>query len=394
MKPAGKTGAAADAVSAAAPPLQPEIRLRGTGEAPTAREGDVTNAAQHRERPWYLLAAGVALTVMALAVAVLLASPAAAPAYEAYQHGGIDDCETCHDMAHTDRPPTSDVCWTCHAGFQIVRSGDVCWTCHTPVQDMSWARSDAACLSTCHLRGAPGHYDVAFTHTTHAGGSSACTSCHSVSESATESGGSAHHTIPAPRLDLVTPAAAAPGATVTLTGAKLSWAALVRFGGVEARFTIVSDTSIVATVPEDAATGRVTVLSGGGLATSPADFIVLRPVAPTVTLWATPSIFALGRRVRLAGLLTPADSGGRRSRSPCSAAWPAAGRPRPPPRARRTPPAPTPGRTGRGSRHVPGARLVPGGSGWVRSGALAARGRLPPVRSSRRILLDQPDSLP
>lgn len=269
----------------------------------------MTNAAQHRSRPWYLLAAGVALAVLALAVAVLLASPAAAPAYEAYQHGDITDCETCHDMAHTDRTPTSDVCWTCHAGFQIVRSSDVCWTCHTPVQDMSWARTDAACLSTCHLRGRVG-YDVEFTHTTHAGGSSACTSCHSVTKSETESGGSAHHTIPAPRLDVVTPSAAAPGATVTLTGAKLSWAALVRFGGAEARFTIVSDTSIAATVPKDAATGKVTVLSGGGLATSPADFIVVRPVAPALTLRATPATFGLGRRVRLAGLLTPADSGG------------------------------------------------------------------------------------
>ena len=52
------------------------------------------------------------------------------------------------------------------------------------------------------------------------------------------------------------------------------------------------------------------MLSGGGMATSPADFVVLRPVAPTLTLRATPAIFALGRRVRLAGLLTPADSGG------------------------------------------------------------------------------------
>ena len=95
---------------------------------------------------------------------------------------------------------------------------------------------------------------------------------------------------------------------MTLTGRRFSWAAIVRFGGVKADFAITSDEQIAAVVPEAAVSGPVTVLSPGGTATSSADFVVLRPVAPTLTLRATPATFALGRRVRLAGLLTPADS--------------------------------------------------------------------------------------
>ena len=90
-----------------------------------------------------------------------------------------------------------------------------CWTCHAPGQDMGWARTDAGCTSTCHLRGGadlhprraprrlgrlhhvpPGHR-----------------------RSPSDPSGSPHHVVPAPRLDAVAPAAAPPGAAVTLTGA-------------------------------------------------------------------------------------------------------------------------------------------------------------------------------
>ena len=144
----------------------------------------------------------------------------------------------------------------------------------------------------------------------------------------------------------------------------------------EADFTVTSDEQIAAVVPEPAVSGPVTVLSPGGTATSSVDFVVLRPVAPTLTLRATPATFGLGRRVRLAGLLSPADSAVRRSPSSCSAAWPVPGRPRPPPRARRTRPAPTPGRTGRGMRARTGRA--------PRSRRRASGRRGPPSASARR----------
>jgi hypothetical protein len=250
-----------------------------------------------------LAAATVALALLALSA--LLLAPPGARAYSAYQHGGIDDCETCHTNAHTLWVPTDEHCVTCHTGYQAVRARNSCWTCHTPGQDMGWARTDASCLSTCHLRGG-----VDFAHTAHAGGNAACTSCHPLTASEADPAGSPHHVVPAPRLDAVTPAAAAPGASVTITGARLTWAKLVRFGVVDAAFAVVSDTQIVATVPAEANTGPVGVLSQGGSALSLTDFIVLRPeppAPPVLTLAAVPRAVALGRKVRLAGSMTPAD---------------------------------------------------------------------------------------
>ena len=258
---------------------------------------------QDQRRPVSLFPAVPALALVVL-VALLLA-PAGARAYSTYQHGGIDDCETCHTNAHTRWTPTDEHCITCHTGYQTVRTRNLCWTCHTPGQDMDWARTDASCLSTCHLRGG-----VEFAHTTHTGASAACTSCHPLTSSGTDPASSPHHAVPAPRLDAVAPAAAAPGARVTIAGARLSWAKIVRFGAVDAAFAVVSDTQIVATVPAGAQTGPVGVLSQGGSAVSLTDFIVLRPeppVPPVLTLAAEPRIVSLARKVRLAGRLTHAD---------------------------------------------------------------------------------------
>jgi hypothetical protein len=226
-------------------------------------------------------------------------------AYESYEHGGIVDCETCHVNAHTRWTPTDEHCITCHAGYQTVRTGRLCWDCHTPGQDMGWARTDAGCMSTCHLRGG-----ATFAHTAHPDRSTACTSCHAVSASSHDPAGSAHHVIPAPRLDAVAPTAAVPGSVVILSGERFTWAAIVRFGGVNAAFTIDSDRQITAVVPAAAVSGPVAVLSPGGLATSTTEFVVLRPVTLTLTLLASPSSVPLGRPVRFTGWLTPATTGG------------------------------------------------------------------------------------
>ena len=257
-----------------------------------------------------LVARAHAATALVLLTLVALALTAAsASAYQAYQHGGIDDCETCHMNAHTLWTPTDEICVTCHRGYQTVRSNNLCWTCHAPGEDMSWARTGASCLSTCHLGGG-----VEFAHTGHTGGSGACTDCHAVSVSPEYPAGSPHHVVPAPRIDAITPLSAAPGAAVTVSGRDLSWTAIVRFGGVDADFSVVSNTGIIAIVPAAAESGPISVLSPGGAAMGDADFVVIRaapPQSPSLTLAARPRTVRAARRVRLAGALTPVRPGAR-----------------------------------------------------------------------------------
>ncbi|MBI5770412.1 MAG: immunoglobulin domain-containing protein [Verrucomicrobia bacterium] len=75
----------------------------------------------------------------------------------------------------------------------------------------------------------------------------------------------------------VTPAFARPGDTVTITGTNFTDVTAVRFGGVSgisATFTVVSPTSITATVPANAASGLVTVQTYAGNVDSPAPLAV------------------------------------------------------------------------------------------------------------------------
>ena len=101
-----------------------------------------------------------------------------------------------------------------------------------------------------------------------------------------------------PRI-LTIPAAAPPGAGVTITGTSLTSASAVRFGGVAATtFTVDGSTQITATVPTAAVSGKITVTTPGGTATSPTDFTVIRP--PTVTSF-TPASGQVGTLVTLNG---------------------------------------------------------------------------------------------
>ena len=254
---------------------------------------------------------GTHLLIGVLAVLALLALAAAvprqAPARASYLHGGIEDCETCHMNAHTWWVPTNEHCLTCHTGFQVRRKQLLCWTCHTPGQDMSQARSDAACTSACHL---PDGTTV--THTAHPDKPGACTSCHPVSASPSDPAGSPHHTIPAPILGGFSPASGAAGTAVTLTGSRFTNAAIVRFGGVSADFVVDSDAQISAVVPALAVTGPVSVLTAGGEAVSTQAFIVAAAPAPApvLTLKVRPGLVSAGRRVRISGRLTPAGLSG------------------------------------------------------------------------------------
>lgn len=65
------------------------------------------------------------------------------------------------------------------------------------------------------------------------------------------------------------------GTQVAITGAGFLGATAVRFGGVKATsFTVNSATSITATVPTGAVTGKITVTTAGGTGSSPAMFTV------------------------------------------------------------------------------------------------------------------------
>src|SRR2546427_3691250 len=84
-----------------------------------------------------------------------------------------------------------------------------------------------------------------------------------------------------PAITAVTPSSGPVGTAVTIAGTNLSGASLVTFGGGgPAPFTVVSPTTITATVPGGTTTGAVqvtTALNGAvliGTATSPGSFTV------------------------------------------------------------------------------------------------------------------------
>ena len=77
-----------------------------------------------------------------------------------------------------------------------------------------------------------------------------------------------------PSVARLAPATGKAGDRVTIAGAGLKDAAVVRFGQSVAAFTVVSSTRIAATVPAGAATGKVTVVTPHGTATSAASFTV------------------------------------------------------------------------------------------------------------------------
>jgi uncharacterized repeat protein (TIGR03803 family) len=64
------------------------------------------------------------------------------------------------------------------------------------------------------------------------------------------------------------------GTSVVITGTSFLQTATVKIGGVNAVFTVNSDTQITATVPTGAVTGKIAVTTKGGTATSAATFTV------------------------------------------------------------------------------------------------------------------------
>jgi hypothetical protein len=81
-----------------------------------------------------------------------------------------------------------------------------------------------------------------------------------------------------PTISSFTPTNGSVGISVTITGTKFENVTAVKFNGVNATFTVNSASQIAATVPATATTGRITVTTTGGTATSAASFsVVARP---------------------------------------------------------------------------------------------------------------------
>ncbi len=91
------------------------------------------------------------------------------------------------------------------------------------------------------------------------------------------------------------------GTEVTIAGSNFTGASEVKFNDVAAGgFTIVSETEIRATVPARASTGKISVTTPGGTATSTADFVVTPPLPPTIVSF-TPIRGPAGTPVTITG---------------------------------------------------------------------------------------------
>jgi hypothetical protein len=80
--------------------------------------------------------------------------------------------------------------------------------------------------------------------------------------------------IPAPTITGFTPGNGPVGASVTITGTNLTGTTAVRFNGTAAAFSVMSNTTIQATVPSGATTGPISVTTPAGTAASAGAFTV------------------------------------------------------------------------------------------------------------------------
>ena len=253
--------------------------------------------------------AGIFLALFVVAGIGVAAPQALARA--TYIHGGIDPfgCGECHLNNHTWVTPVNEVCNTCHPGFSLPSASTMCWTCHTPGQDMSGARSDAACTSACHLPDG-----TTSTHVAHPGRPTTCSTCHPLTASVTDAAGSPHHTRPLPPAPVIAgflPFSAAVGDVVTLTGTGFTGAFAVGFNGTSATtFNATAGTRLTAIVPGGATTGPITVTTVGGTGTSATSLTIVNVASPRLTLRLATASATLGKTVRATGVLSPSSLAG------------------------------------------------------------------------------------
>jgi hypothetical protein len=107
--------------------------------------------------------------------------------------------------------------------------------------------------------------------------------------------------VPPPTVTAISPTSGLGGTPVTVTGTGFTTATGVTVNGATAPFTVVSDTSIRATVPLDGTTGPVVVSNAAGASVSAVNFTITPPPpAPRLTGF-TPSNGSPGTAVTIAG---------------------------------------------------------------------------------------------
>jgi len=107
-----------------------------------------------------------------------------------------------------------------------------------------------------------------------------------------------------PRVDSFTPLLGPVGTTVTVRGQSLTNATAVRFNGVSAGFSSVTDTQLVAVVPPGASTGPLTVVTPEGTGAGPFNFVVTVNPNLAVTLTNSPSIVSFGSNLTITVTVT------------------------------------------------------------------------------------------
>ncbi|MGV3502371.1 MAG: IPT/TIG domain-containing protein [Adhaeribacter sp.] len=109
--------------------------------------------------------------------------------------------------------------------------------------------------------------------------------------------------LPPPQLLAFTPAKGLPGTKVTLTGRHLLTTRAVRFQGQKAKFVVLSDDKIQATVPAAAVTGKITIETTAGKVHNSPPFTVLQPeIAAFIPFRGKPgmTVFLVGNRLSTA----------------------------------------------------------------------------------------------
>lgn len=111
-----------------------------------------------------------------------------------------------------------------------------------------------------------------------------------------------------PRVDSFTPLLGPVGTTVTVRGQSFTNATAVRFNGVNAGFSSVTDTQLVAVVPAGASTGPLTIVTPDGTGAGPVNYIVTTSPDLTASQTNSPSIVSFGSNVTITVTVTNSRS--------------------------------------------------------------------------------------